>query len=571
MDNQIKLKEDFSCDPLFLYEAVVNSTDDYVFIVDLKTDVALISENMLADFDLPDRLTHGLVPLWGALIHEKDRDSFFSSMESIVCGSDNSHRMEYQILNRQGEYVWVFCRGLLQRDELGTPLTFAGTVANLSVRGKVDYVTGLFTRSECEHRISGMLERQEGATLLLLGLDEFSKVNELRGHAFGDAVLRKFSLEVQSLLTPEAEMYRFDGDEFAVVIKGEAMDVLKQIYTFIQNYCSEEHCIENTQYFCTTSGGIASVTQDNEDYDELIQHASNALDDAKFQGKNCCRTYRPDYILPKIHTLELMEELRLSVANGFQQFEVVYQPFVSANSHELKGAEALLRWSRPNGERVSPVDFIPLLENSNMIIRVGRWVLEEAVRQSKPWLNKFPDFTLNVNVSFLQMLDVSFVSMVRDMLEEIGYNPSCLVLELTESRFVTNLEQLQHSFYSLREMGIRIAMDDFGTGYSSLGMLYQCPADIVKIDRIFVNKIDDDKHQFNFDFIQAVIKLCHSVGITVCVEGVEREAELSAVSSMGADSIQGFYFSKPISAKLFEERILSTYEAKDKKIAVHCE
>lgn len=194
MDNQIKLFENFSCDPLFLYEAVVNSTDDYVFVVDLQTDIALISDNMCADFDLSGRLIHGLVPAWGALIHEKDRAGFFDSMDSMVFGTDNSHRMEYQISNRRGEFVWVFCRGLLQRDPDGKPITFAGTVTNLSVRGKVDHVTGLFARSECKRRVSGLLERQEGATLLLLGLDEFSKINDLRGHAFGDAVLRKFEI-----------------------------------------------------------------------------------------------------------------------------------------------------------------------------------------------------------------------------------------------------------------------------------------------------------------------------------------------------------------------------------------
>lgn len=557
MGNQIKFFENFSCDPLFLYDAVVNSTDDYVFVVDLKTDIALISDNMSADFNLPGRLTNGLVPTWGALIHEKDRARFFASMDSMVCGTDNSHRMEYQVLNRQGEFVWVFCRGLLQRDAFGNPLTFAGTVANLSIRGKVDHVTGLFTRSECEHRVSGMLERQEGATLLLLGLDEFGKINDLRGHAFGDAVLRKFALEVQSLLPPEAGMFRFDGDEFAVVLKGDSADDLAQIYKQIQTYCAGVHSIDGTQYFCTASGGIAGVEQGGADYEKLIQYAGNALDDAKAHGKNCCLTYRPDYILPKLHSLELLEELRISVAGGLQRFELVYQPFVSAATLALKGAEALLRWSRPNGESVSPVEFIPLLESGNMMVLVGRWVLEQALRQCGPWQKRHPDFALNVNVSFLQMQNLSFVSSVKNLLDETGFDPSHLVLELTESRFVTDLERLRRCFWSLREMGVRIAMDDFGTGYSSLGMLYQCPADIVKIDRMFMNQIDDQKHKFNFDFIQAVIQLCHSVGITVCVEGVEKEGELSAVRSMGADSIQGFYVSKPLRPERLEKDFLA--------------
>lgn len=556
MGNQVPLFENFSCDPLFLYEAVVNSTDDYVFVVDLTTDLALISDNMYVDFDLPGRLTPGLVPVWGTLIHEKDRAGFFASMDSMVCGDENAHRMEYQVLNRYGEYVWVVCRGLLQRDAAGCPLTFAGTVTNLSVRGKVDHVTGLFTQMECERRMPEMLEREGYATLLLLGLDNFTKINDLRGHAFGDAVLRKFAQEVQSLLPPEAGMYRFDGDEFAVVYRGDAVDKLGEIFKQIQLYCCGEHAIDGVQYFCSVSGGLAGVGQDGGRYAELIQYAASALEDAKTHGKNCCLTFCSDSILPKLYSLELLEELRASVFCGFQRFEVVYQPFVNAETLALTGAEALLRWSRQKGESVSPVEFIPLLESADLMIPVGRWVLEQALRQGAFWREKCPDFVLNVNVSFLQMKDPSFVSLVMLLLKETGFDPAHLVLELTEGRFVTDRELLLRCFRSLRELGIRIAMDDFGTGYSSLGMLYQCPADIVKIDRVFIDKIDDQDHSFNFAFIQAVIRLCHNVGILVCVEGVEKEGELNAVRSMSADSIQGFYVARPLHPKMLEEQFL---------------
>lgn len=556
MEKHVQLFENFSCDPLFFYEAVVNSTDDYVFIVDLKTDTSLISDNMFIDFNLPGRLIHGLVPTWGALIHDKDRTGFFESMDHIVYGTDNSHRMEYQVLNSRGEYIWVFCRGLLQRDELGNPVTFAGAVTNLSVRGKVDHVTGLFTQAECERRISNMLERSDGATMLLLGLDNFTQINELRGHSFGDAVLRKFAQETQSLLPPDASMFRFEGDEFAVVWKGDAMEELVEVFKQIQIYCSGEHAIDGIPYFCSASGGLFCVGQGDEKYSDLIQHAASALDDAKSHGKNCCCSFRPDFILPKLHRLALLDELRMSVTSGFRNFEVVYQPFVSAETLTLKGAEALLRWSRPNGEGVSPVEFIPLLESDGLMVPVGRWVLEQSMRKCQPWLSDNPDFVLNVNVSFLQMQDLFFVPLVNGLIESTGFDPTHLVLELTESRFVTDRGLLNHCFQALREVGIRIAMDDFGTGYSSLGMLCNCPADIVKIDRVFVDRINELENLFNFTFIQAVIKLCHSIGIKVCVEGVEKEKELEAVRSMGTDSIQGFYISRPIRPDEMEEKFI---------------
>lgn len=556
MEKQARLYENFSCDPLFFYEAVVNCTDDYVFIVDLKTDMALISDNMYGDFELPGRLMRGLVPIWGNLIHEKDRVSFFTSMENIANGTEHAHRMEYQVRNRHGEYVWVFCRGLLQCDELGQPLTFAGTVTNMSIRGKVDYVTGLFTQAECERWVSDTLVRDGEATLLLLGLDNFTKINELRGHAFGDAVLRKFAQEVQRLLPQDAAMFRFDGDQFAVTRAGDMTDTLQDTFRDIQSYCSGEHDVDGVKYFCSISGGQTSLGHEEGGYADIIRYSASALEDAKAHGKNCCCTFQPALILPKLRSLVLIEELHISVSGGFQNFEVVYQPFVSADSLEMKGAEALLRWSRPDGEVVSPIEFIPLLEGNGLIVPVGQWVLEQALRQCEPWWKKHPDFALNVNVSFLQMLDLSFVSVVQTLLEKTGFNPANLVLELTESRFVTDRGLLDHCFRALRQMGVHIAMDDFGTGYSSLGMLYQCPADIVKIDRLFIDKIDDAEHRFNFTFIQSVVQLCHSVGITVCVEGVEKEGELNAVRSLGADSIQGFYFSRPLSIDVLEEKFL---------------
>lgn len=554
MRKQTQLFENFLCDPLFLYEAVVNSTDDYVFIVDLKTDVALLSDNMCADFELPGRLTDGLVPLWGALIHEKDRDRFFASMGEIISGCQNSHRMEYQVLNRRREYVWVFCRGMIQRDEAGNPLTFAGAVTNLSVRGKVDYVTGLFTQSECERYMQEWLQHNKGATLLLLGLDNFTKINELRGHAFGDAVLRKFAQAVQRLLPIQARIYRFDGDQFAVVWQGDAAGEPETVFEQIQDFCAGEHSVDGVKYFCSASGGVASVYEDGEGYAELIRCAASALEDAKGRGRNCCLAFDADFILPKLRGLEMLEELRTSIQEGFSRFSVVYQPFVSGKELTLKGAEALLRWSHPNGDNVPPMEFIPLLESNDLMVSVGTWVLEQAMIQGEIWSRTFRDFELNVNVSFVQMKEENFSAVVENLLIKTGFDPLHLVLELTESRFVTDREGLGNCFETLRAMGIRIAMDDFGTGYSSLGMLSQCPADIIKIDRMFIDKIDDADHQFNFAFIRAVIQLCHSVGISTCVEGMENERELNAVRALKADSLQGFFISKPLRPEILEEK-----------------
>ncbi len=555
--NYNKFPEQFHIDPVLFYNAIVRSTNDYIYIVDMVTDRSLVSENMERDFELPGRIVDGLIPLWGDLIHEKDRPRFYDSIEQMLSGQTDEHNVEYQVRNRKNEYIWVVCRGLLQRDENGTPVFFAGVVNNLSNSGKVDYVTGLFKQRECEHAVNKILEDHEGSSgILLLGLDDFSRINNLNTHSFGDSVLRQFAQDVQRLLPPQANIYRFDGDEFAIVFKGATHRELKDLYKQIKTYSNREHEIDGTTYYCSVSAGIAMIGSDSTDFATLVKYAATALESAKNSGKNACSFFMPGSILPKLRNFEISSQLQTCVLNNMAEFYLVYQPFSYSESMEVIGAEALLRWRSKTFGEVFPSEFIPLLESTGLIVPVGKWILEQAIQTCKKWTALCPEFVINVNVSYLQFLDDTFVSFVTDTLKENDLDASHIVLELTESYFVTDMELLKKSFCQLRDANIRIAMDDFGTGYSSLGMLSQSPADIVKIDRVFISKISDQAHAFNRSFIAAVIKLCHSVGISVCVEGVEHREELETVCAAGADCIQGFYISKPIPPEEFSVKYL---------------
>ena len=557
MSDQPFLTDGFQIDPFLFYDAIVHSTDDYIYIVDMATDMALVSENMVRDFELPGRMFPGLVPLWGQMVHEKDREMYYESIQHMLDGVTNEHNVEYQLCNRQNEYVWVACRGKLQRDAQGEPVIFAGVVNNLSRRGKVDGVTGLFTQQECERVVTGLLETGSTVGLLLLGLDDFTRINNLKDHAFGDYVLRRFAQEVQRMLPQGASMYRFDGDEFAVVCANETVEHLQALYDKIWTYTSSEHEIDGIRYYCTASGGIAIAESEEVRYSALLKHAGGALELSKQNGKHLCTVFTLETLMPKLRNLELSELLYGCVLRGMEGFSMVYQPLTTARAMRLGGAEALMRWSHPTVGNVSPVEFIPLLESNGMIVTAGKWALEQAVSTCKHWQTYIPEFRMNVNVSFLQMLDRKFVSYVRQVLAQHQLDPKYIVLELTESRFVTDMDLLQSTFAELREMGIRIAMDDFGTGYSSLGMLCSTPADIIKIDRAFISRIGEQDRSFNRNFIASVIQLCHSVGISVCVEGVEVQGELDTVRALLADSIQGYYVSKPLAVDDFEQKFMT--------------
>lgn len=554
MKQKTIIPKSFHIDINAFYNAIECSTEDYIYIIDMTTDLSLVSDNMAQDFALPGRLVPGLVPLWGELIHSKDQQRYYDSIDEMMSGLTDEHNVEYQVRNRKNEYIWVVCRGLLTRDEQGAPTMFAGVVTPVGSKGKLDQTTGLFTQEKCKLKIENYLDQgnTEGG-LLLLGIDDFGRINNLKNHIFGDLVLRKTAQDIQHMLPHGAESFRFDGDESAIFYPGATLDDMQQLYKKIHIYANHEHEIDGTSYYCTISGGIAMLGRDADNYLELIKCAMSALDSSKKKSKNSCTSFTPTLLQSNLHTMKLTNELQRCVMNGMEGFSVVYQPFVGSDNLSLIGAEALLRWSAPSFEKVGPAEFVPLLESSGNIISVGQWVLDQAFGTCRRWIDNCPDFIMNINVSYQQFVEQDFVLNVEQLLKKHDLPARHIVLELTESYFVTDMPALKGAFQNLRDIGIKIAMDDFGTGYSSLGMLSQTPADIVKIDRLFISLINEKEHEFNRSFIQAVIQLCHSAGISVCVEGVEYVNELNTVRNMEADSIQGYYISKPITTDEFEK------------------
>lgn len=556
MASENDLFVEFGADAGLFYHALVRSTDNYIYIINMENNIALVSPNMEKDFELPGRLVPDLVSIWKGIVHPRDQKRYSHSIEVMLAGETDEHNVEYQVRNRKGEYIWVCCRGILQRSEAGAPVIFAGVVTDIGSKGKIDYTTGLFTHRECEKEVGLLFEREETAKagIMLLGLDDFVRINDLNSHIFGDAVLRQFAQSIQQLLPAEASMYRFDGDEFAIVYPEGGEEELRALYQKIHVYCNRSHRIDDESYFCTVSAGAAILGKDGSNYQELLTCALSALEVSKQNGKNTITFFSREMMQNRLRSLELSNQLHLCVMNGMERFRLVYQPVVHSETLAVSGAEALLRWSCDTYGDVSPMEFIPLLEACGLIVPVGRWVLEEAVKTCKKWVEIQPHFVMNVNVSYLQMLDESFIDFVKRTLEKYELSPSHIVLELTESCFVTDMEALKEAFKLLRNLEIQIAMDDFGTGYSSLGMLSQSPADIVKIDRLFITSIGDEENEFNRSFIGSVIQLCHRVGIQVCVEGVERVKELETVCSLDADCIQGYYISRPLSKDDFEKR-----------------
>jgi diguanylate cyclase (GGDEF)-like protein len=378
---------------------------------------------------------------------------------------------------------------------------------------------------------------------MVLNVDNFSEINELYDRNFGDDVLRINAQYIQNVFSNTKGVYRLDSDDFGVIFVDTSREEVTASYNRLQTHYSEQQTHKERRYFFTLSAGCVKFDTDSDTFKLLLKNAHVALDFAKYNGKNNLVFYATQTINRKLRELEISNALKESVDNGFKNFELFVQPQVDALTGKLKGGEALLRWSCEKYGAVSPVEFIPLLEENNYILPVGRWVFEHSVEQLANWIVALPNFQISINVSYLQLLDATFLDFLKKTVEKNKVPYENIIIELTESRFINDKDTLRGIFVQLRTLGIEIAMDDFGTGYSSLEVLKDIPADIVKIDRTFVRNIINSN--FDMTFIRFIVELCHSVGMKVCLEGIEELEEMNAVSDINLDFIQGYLFGRP--------------------------
>lgn len=539
-----------------LYDALALSTDDYIFICDIPRDLFYLPKPMVTEFALPGQIVEGFVSLWSTLIHENEREEFKREIHDMFSGKTDSHYQEYRVKNKEGNWMWMRCRGHLEYDADGTATLFAGVLTNLGKKHKIDYVSGLPDKYEFELRTRAALANDdESGALLLLGLDNFKHLNTLYSWEFGDQVLRAAGQCIQELLPSASQLYRLDGDMFGVFFQNAGVKEVEAIYLEIFRVFQHQQFCDGKKYYITISGGCSSFTADLPfSFTALLKQAECALDYAKGEGKNRLRCYNAELMSGKEHMLSLTQYLHDSVEHDFSGFEMYLQPQIEPSTRAVHSAEALLRWQCPELGRIPPIQFIPILEQTGLIHKVGRWVLERASSQAKEWQEILPGFAISVNLSFVQVQDQEFLSYLKEQVKTGMLDPNIIHLELTESCIAVGSKSLIPAFQFLRDLGFQLEMDDFGTGYSSLEILKNAPADVVKIDHAFVRDITHCA--FDATFIQFVVALCHSVGIKVCLEGVETWEEFELVKSMSLDLIQGFLFGRPMPSEQFRTQFL---------------
>lgn len=545
----------FEYDKDHLYDALTAGTDDYIFVGNMKTGVFRYPPDMVEEFGLPGQIVKNAAAFWGEIIHPQDADYFLESNQEIADGRVEYHNIEYRAKNVKGEWVWLKCRGKMIPDEQGRPTLFAGMISNLGKKKQIDHMTGLYNRFEFEGAIKKYLAANDNVTqmgVMILDMDSFHNINDLYDRFFGDEVLRITAHKIESMLPTNAKIYRLDGDEFGVVILNGGKEECLSIYGQIQNTFRRQQEYSGRKYYCSLSAGCTFYPQDTDNYLNLLKYANYSLETSKHDGKNRITIFSSAILQQKERKLELTELLRESVERGFAGFSISYQAQVDSVTRKLYGAEALARWKCAKYGQISPVEFIPLLEQSGLIIKFGAWIFQQAVRQCKEWTKIKPGFHISINLSYLQLLEGDIVYFIQRTLNDLELDPSNVTMELTETYLAKEDTAIQSIIRRMQELGIHIAMDDFGVGYSSLHSLKSTPVDLVKIDRGFVKGITENT--FNATFIRSIAELCHNVGKKVCLEGVETQEEYDTVSDMGLELIQGYFFGYPITAEMFEKK-----------------
>jgi diguanylate cyclase (GGDEF)-like protein/PAS domain S-box-containing protein len=495
--------------------------------------------------------------LWYGQLHPDDRERVMLDEETEWAEvPSNSQAIEYRMLTKDGRVVWVSDESFLIMGEDDRPLYWSGFLLDITERKALeeqlahqafhDPLTGLANRAlftdRVEHAASRINRSSETIAIVFLDLDVFKTINDSLGHDAGDQLLKDVAACLQECLRAGDTVSRFGGDEFAVLLEDasdfdDAVALVRRIAAKLEL----PFFVAGKGVRVHASFGVALSESTNQDADDLIRNADAAMYVAKRKGKNRFELFEPGMHAAALWRLEVKGDLQRALED--RQFVVHYQPIVDLQARTLVGLESLVRWEHPHKGLVPPADFIPLAEESGLIVPIGTWVLEEACRGAVMWQQELhfePPLSISVNVSAKQLQHPDAVSTIQAVLTQTGLAPERMVLEVTESVLVGDADAVISRLRALKEIGLRVAVDDFGTGYSSLAYLKRFPIDVLKIDRSFVSGVGDT-HE-DLAILSAIVKLAHSLGMDVVAEGVETKEQVAALRLLGCQPGQGYFF-----------------------------
>ena len=555
--------------------------DDYLYVFDLQKDCYKISKHATERFLLPGDNFDDAAKAHHTFVYSEDQSRLDDEFRRIVSGEIVFHNMHYRWLDRAGKPVWINCRGRVLNDADGKPHFLVGCINEIGQKQKADNVSGLLGESSLSAYVEQFEDGLPDGFFLRIGIDDFRDINGDFGMEYGDYILKSTADCIAENIKPSQRLYRILADEFMVVdFSGGDMEAATELYKNIRK--SLDTFIEENGYksVFTISAGAVDTAKTSGIYENIMKLSEYALNTAKDQGKNRCYIYMQEDYDVFLRKKQITRQLHHAVNHGFEGFETYYQPIVDTKTRRLVGAEALMRFSMPercedgetkkeavcvgedghdadekvHWERISPVEFIPLLEETGLIIPAGKWMLHQAISTCSRWQKYIPNFRININLSYVQVMKSRVLTEILTALRLYGLEPSAVGIELTESGYLDTNTHFQKLWDGLKKNGVLVILDDFGTGYSNLHCLGDLRPNYIKIDRSFTLKALNN--QYEHDLMTQIITMTHKLDLTICVEGIETEDEFAKISELDPDYIQGFLFGKPQPAEEFYENLI---------------
>lgn len=544
--------------------------DDYLYVFDLQKDCYKISKHATERFLLPGDNFDDAAKAHHTFVYSEDQSRLDDEFRRIMSGEIVFHNMHYRWLDRAGKPVWINCRGRVLNDADGKPHFLVGCINEIGQKQKADNVSGLLGESSLSAYVEQFEDGLPDGFFLRIGIDDFRDINGDFGMEYGDYILKSTADCIAENIKPSQRLYRILADEFMVVdFSGGDMEAATELYKNIRK--SLDTFIEENGYksVFTISAGAVDTAKTSGTYENIMKLSEYALNTAKEQGKNRCYIYMQEDYDVFLRKKQITRQLHHAVNHGFEGFETYYQPIVDTKTRRLVGAEALMRFSMPercedgetkkeavcvgedghdadekvHWERISPVEFIPLLEETGLIIPAGKWMLHQAISTCSRWQKYIPNFRININLSYVQVMKSRVLTEILTALRLYGLEPSAVGIELTESGYLDTNTHFQKLWDGLKKNGVLVILDDFGTGYSNLHCLGDLRPNYIKIDRSFTLKALNN--QYEHDLMTQIITMTHKLDLTICVEGIETEDEFAKISELDPDYIQGFLFGKP--------------------------
>lgn len=541
-----------------LLEIIAECMDDYLYVLDLQNNKMEISQSALDRFMISETYMRNAKQEIMSAVYEEDRAMFEKHMQAVMDGKEKVHDIHYRWLDKNGLPVWVNCRGVVIDDEDGKPGYLVGCLNETGNQRRADNVTGLLGGMEFCDYLRSQKKPVTTGFLMHIGIDDFAAVNGTHGSNYGDYVLKSVADCMKECLSENQRLFHLIAGQYVIVdLDSTSMDDAIQLKKRIGEKIDEFIISEQYEVVFSASAGVIDASTVAEGYEECRKKFEFSLKKAKQMGKNNIYFYRQEDYEKFQRNGRIISALRSSIANGCEGFEVYYQPIVDCVSGRVIGAEALMRYTmvtEEGKEWLSPVEFIPLLEKTGLIIPAGRFVLNEAAKMCREIQQYIPEFRVNVNISCYQIEHGKIADKILTAVRDNGLTPDRICIEMTESGFMDMTPAFCKFRKVLEENGIQFVIDDFGTGYSNLHCISDMNPGYVKMDKDFTAKAMSCER--DYELFKKIIEMVHSIGIRICVEGIEEEDWHLKMKELQADYLQGYFFGKPCEKKKFMEEFV---------------